>query len=189
MRSPKPHRGSEYGRSPSRSERSECRAVQKKVRGPSAALERVREAISSVRQFFAVRGEVISAGEAWSRIVDLYIARWEIPLNRHGWRKQWEREVMLRHGGLCAVPGCTRAATHIHHIVFRRHGGPDVPWNCLATCGAHHLMCLHGGRLVVRGRGGEKLTWILKGREATPCEQWETRGADDVRRRSLGPAA
>ena len=85
--------------------------------------------------------------------------------------------------GGAAVPGCTRAAKDLHHIVFRRHGGEDTPANMIALCKAHHRKCMHGNRLVVRGRGGEHLLWIVKGRDATPWQEWETRGADDVRLR------
>ena len=86
--------------------------------------------------------------------------------------------------GGAAVPGCTRAATHLHHIVFRCDGGEDTPANMLALCKAHHCKCIHGNRLVVRGHGGEHLLWTLKGRDATPWQEWETRGADDVHLRS-----
>jgi hypothetical protein len=139
------------------------------------------DAIESARAFFGVRD-----GEALARIADHYVSVWEEPLQRADWRRKWEREALMRHGGLCAVPGCTRRARHLHHIVFRSRGGPDRPWNTVAVCWAHHRLCIHRGTLTVRGRGGEHLVWVFRTRDLVPRSEWETRGRDDVRRRPLG---
>ena len=46
----------------------------------------------------------------------------------------------------------------------------------------------------MRGRGGIHLVWVFHGEdpekgELYPDAEWETWGADEVRRRGLGPAA
>ena len=87
-----------------------------------------------------------------------------------------------RKGGLCAVPGCSRAAVHVHHLVFRSRGGGDEVWNGVALCAVHHLHGVHLGYLEVTGRAGERLFWRFATGEAFPTEEWETHGEDDVRR-------
>jgi hypothetical protein len=74
------------------------------------------------------------------------------------------REVRERDGGHCQVPGCSRAATHAHHVDFRSHGGGDEPENLVGLCAFHHLRCIHGGWLRVVGRAPDALTWFLRGR-------------------------
>jgi hypothetical protein len=167
---------------------------ERKARGPAASLEVLTEAITTVRQESFEEGEEIETGEARARLGDIFFEKWAGPLKRAEWRTEWEKDVMLRHGGLCAVPGCTRAAKHLHHIVFRSKNGPHIPSNGLATCWAHHELCIHRGRLTVRGRGGIHLVWVFHGEdpekgELYPDSEWETWGADEVRRRGLGPAA
>ena len=135
---------------------------------------------SSSRQFSARRGEEIDDGEAYARVGDHFFDRYELKVRRVRWRTKWKQDVMLRHGGLCAVPGCTREAVHAHHIVPRDRNGPEVPWNFVAVCWPHHKRGIHANRLTVRGRGGEHLIWRVKAGDV----EWVTRGRDDVRRRS-----
>ena len=153
----------------------------RKVHGRADALRVILRALESVRQFFALRGEEIDDGEAAARMGDHFFARYELPLRKAEWRRKWEKAVLLRHGGLCAVPGCTREARHVHHIIFREDHGPDVPWNCVALCWAHHRRGIHRGRLTLRGRGGEYLVWIYRDAALVPFAEWITRGADDVK--------
>ncbi|HSN89623.1 MAG TPA: hypothetical protein VLS93_00205 [Anaeromyxobacteraceae bacterium] len=86
------------------------------------------------------------------------------------WKALWRarrtrsREVRDRDGGHCLVPGCSRWASHAHHVEFRSHGGGDEPENQAGACGFHHLRCIHGGWLRVVGRAPDALTWILRGR-------------------------
>jgi hypothetical protein len=79
-------------------------------------------------------------------------------------RRTRSREVRERDGGHCQVPGCSRAATHAHHVDFRSHGGGDEPENLVGLCAFHHLRCVHGGWLRVVGRAPDALTWILRGK-------------------------
>jgi hypothetical protein len=99
------------------------------------------------------------------------------------------RQVLMRKAGLCAVPGCSRAAVHCHHIVFRSRGGTDDVTNLLGLCPTHHLHGIHLGYLGVTGRAGERLRWKLGTGEAVPLEEWVTLGDDDVRRADHAPRA
>ena len=155
------------------------RGVRKET-GPTAALKVVAEAIESAQRQFLALGEEIGRGEAQARIADYFAKVWEIPLKRAEWRNKWQKEVLLRHGGLCAVPGCTRPARDLHHIIFRSKGGPDVAVNCLAVCKFHHKRCIHKGLLIVRGRGGERLVWQFKDQTLMTWAEWMTLGDDEV---------
>ncbi len=58
------------------------------------------------------------------------------------------REVMRRHGGRCAVPGCRHAVfLDIHHVDLRSEGGTHDPDRLIVLCGAHHR-AQHGGQLI-----------------------------------------
>lgn len=55
-----------------------------------------------------------------------------------------KREVRARSGGLCEAnwegvcpPGPHRGE-HVHHVILRAQGGPDVAWNGLHLCAAVH---------------------------------------------------
>ena len=57
------------------------------------------------------------------------------------------RQVLARHGGCCAVPGCTLSAfVDVHHVRLRSEGGTHDPEYLVALCANHHDL-----RLVVRG--------------------------------------
>ena len=61
------------------------------------------------------------------------------------------RQVIARHGGCCAVPGCTLSAfVDVHHVRLRSEGGTHDPEYLVALCANHHDLT-HRGRLVVRG--------------------------------------
>jgi hypothetical protein len=68
---------------------------------------------------------------------------------------------MARDGGLCTCPGCSWAADHSHHVVFRSQGGSDEEWNRTSLCMAHHLRGVHEGFVRVRGSAPEGLEWRL----------------------------
>ena len=77
--------------------------------------------------------------------------------------------VFARHGGLCAVPGCSQAAQHEHHIEFRSQGGTDEVTNLIALCASHHLRCVHTGRLIVRGREGQYRVRLMDNLGGSDC--------------------
>ena len=80
--------------------------------------------------------------------------------------KTLQQRIRERDGHLCQVPGCSRAATHAHHIHPRARGGPDEDWNLISLCTAHHLFGIHGGKLEVSGRAPDKLVWKFKTRQS-----------------------
>ncbi len=149
--------------------------------GPRRAMDVIMDALLSARrQMFALESVKLSEGEAQARIGDHFVSVHEVRLNRAEWRNAWEKGVLMRHGGLCAVPGCTRAARDNHHLRLQSHGGPDVDWNCVAVCWFHHKRCIHNGLLIVRGRGGEYLIWKFVDATLTPWAEFETVGDDEV---------
>lgn len=55
------------------------------------------------------------------------------------------RAIRFRHGHACAIRGCGRRITHIHHIQFFEHGGDTSVDNGIALCSYHHhLVHNHG---------------------------------------------
>jgi hypothetical protein len=151
--------------------------------GPQDAAETIASAILCAQGWAkAVLGEEIDAGEALARIADHFTEVWGRHAIDPGSRARRRRDILARTRGLCAVPGCSRAAVHIHHIVFRSRGGPKVEWNEIGVCVPHHLHGIHRGYLTVRGRAGETLVWEFGAQAAVPFERWITKGGDDVRR-------
>jgi hypothetical protein len=160
----------------------------RRIRGPDEAIDVIDEALEDVKAEAAKEGLEIDDEEASLRMGAFFKEKWEKPIRASQWRRKWEREAMLRHGGLCAVPGCSRAARHLHHIVFRSENGPHVPSNVCALCWAHHRLSIHRGTMTLKGRGGKYLVWVYKYRDPetgmlVPYEEWETKGYDEVRRR------
>jgi hypothetical protein len=66
-----------------------------------------------------------------------------------------------RDGGFCQVPGCSRSAGHVHHVVFRSAGGGNEETNLVSLCAAHHLHGVHLGWIRVRGQAPGALSWEL----------------------------
>ena len=164
-----------------REDRRNRAAGVRRLWGPKDATRTMVDAIASAQAWSAGRGSVIDAGEALAVVADHFVAVWE----HHRKRPPLElrrKKILMRHGGLCAVPGCSRDAGHIHHIKFRSQGGTDEETNCVGLCAAHHLHGIHRGYLTVAGRAGERLVWDLGTREAVPLEVWITEGNDEVRR-------
>lgn len=53
-------------------------------------------------------------------------------------RKQAYYEAATRDMNLCQI--CGQQANDVHHIVFRSHGGDDIPQNLICLCRTHHDM-------------------------------------------------
>lgn len=102
----------------------------------------------------------VPSGKCLAILAWHFLETWRKLLNP---RRTRSREVRERDGH-CRVPGCSRRATHAHHVEFRSHGGGDDPENLVGLCAFHHLCCVHGGWLRVTGRAPDALTWILRGR-------------------------
>jgi hypothetical protein len=100
----------------------------------------------------------LTPGECLERIAEHFIDTWKRLLPR---RTTVQKEVLARGSGFCQVPGCSRAATHAHHVLFRSMGGGDEPENLVGLCTAHHLHGVHMGWIRVRGRAPDQLRWEL----------------------------
>jgi hypothetical protein len=100
----------------------------------------------------------LSPGECIARIAEHFVGTWEKALAERGTR---QKKVIARDAGFCQVPGCSRAAAHAHHVLYRSRGGADVESNMVSLCAAHHLHGVHRGWVCVRGRAPEGLTWEL----------------------------
>lgn len=155
----------------------------RRVYGPREVFENMVAAVQCAQAWSRdVRKEEVDAGEAHALMGDYTVKVWEAHRPKLNKEQRERRDVLLRHGGLCAVPMCSRRVQHLHHVVWRSRLGPDEPWNLVGTCSYHHLRCIHRGRLRVTGRAGEKLTWVF-----ATGEVWVTEGDDDVHRAEGGP--
>ncbi len=77
-----------------------------------------------------------------------------------------QRRALARDGHRCQVPGCSRAAVHAHHVLYRSHGGGHQGENLTSLCAAHHLHGVHRGFVRVRGLAPDQLVWELGERGA-----------------------
>lgn len=69
------------------------------------------------------------------------------------------RKVAERAGWKCTRPGCSnRTALSANHIIPRARGGPDETWNLHTVCAVCHA-AITEGRLKVKGRAPNRLTW------------------------------
>jgi hypothetical protein len=114
-------------------------------------------AVAAIRERY---GRPVTTGTCLAVIAWHFLETWK----QRKPRKTTSRQVRERDGCRCRVPGCSRRATHAHHIEFRSHGGGDEPENQVGLCAFHHLRCVHGGWLRVTGRAPDDLTWLLRGK-------------------------
>jgi len=49
----------------------------------------------------------------------------------------------------------------VQHVRFRSAGCPEEAWNELSLCAPHHLLGVHGGSVLVRGRAPDGLSFVL----------------------------
>jgi len=82
-----------------------------------------------------------------------------------GRRIEATHRVILRDAALCRVPGCSRAADHVHHVVLRSACGPLEPWNELSRCGSTTSAACTPGTSGSPGRCPEGLRFVLGERE------------------------
>jgi hypothetical protein len=70
------------------------------------------------------------------------------------------REVLLRDGGRCQVPGCRHATyVDVHHLRPRSEDGKNTRENLVTLCCAHHS-ALHAGKVSVEGTPSRGLTFL-----------------------------
>jgi hypothetical protein len=103
-------------------------------------------------------GRWLTPGEALAVLAAHFLATWKHALAPPRTPAQ---RALARDGGLCQVPGCSRAADHGHHLTFRSRGGGDELSNLGGACAAHHLHGIHGGWIRVRGTAPGGLVWEL----------------------------
>jgi hypothetical protein len=125
------------------------------VRVPAGVAFLVDEAFLAARK---AAGRWLGPDECLFAVADHFVRTWEALLER---RSTPERRAIERDRGFCQVPGCSRAAVHAHHVVFRSRGGGDDPANLVALCAAHHLHGVHAGWVRVRGTAPHGLEWEL----------------------------
>jgi hypothetical protein len=116
-------------------------------------------------------GRWIPPGECLVRVAAHFIGTWKDAVPE---RRSRASRAISRDGGACQVPGCSRAAAHAHHVVFRSAGGSDDVANLVSICAAHHLHGVHAGHVRVSGRAPDALTWELGiGYDGAPLQVFE----------------
>jgi hypothetical protein len=61
------------------------------------------------------------------------------------------RAAYLQDDGRCAFPNCCNPVSELHHIAFRRHGGPTSLDNAAWLCAYHHWLAHEGRWTLARG--------------------------------------
>lgn len=61
------------------------------------------------------------------------------------WPTALRRAIRARHGHRCAVEGCNRRITEIHHLIFWENGGTTSINNGVPVCSYHHHLVHEGG--------------------------------------------
>jgi hypothetical protein len=139
-----------------REEAQTCARGELSLRLPARVASLLQAALRSAR---AASGGFLRAGEALELVAEHFIAAWKPLLEE---RNTLPKRVMARDRGWCQVPGCSRAALHVHHVRFRSHGGADVAANLISLCAAHHLHGIHAGYLRVAGEAPDRLRWRFR---------------------------
>ncbi len=135
--------------------RQTCARGQVAVRAPRHVAFLLQEAFWAARR--AV-GMELTADQCLYWIADHFLGTWEDSPEVQVPPARW---VIERDLGFCQVPGCSRGAEHVHHVVFRSRGGGDEPENLVSLCVAHHLHGVHRGWVRVSGRAPDQLIWEL----------------------------
>ena len=154
-----------------RAERMTCIALRRALEGKAEAQMCARHrAVAVVPRhvlgllslaFQAVRkdaGKPLTPGECFWKMCEHFIEIWK-PLLAE--KMTPAKKAIARDGGLCTVPGCSRAADHGHHVEFRSQGGSDELKNRSGVCAGHHLHGVHMGWVRVEGEAPDGLRWEL----------------------------
>jgi 5-methylcytosine-specific restriction endonuclease McrA len=113
---------------------------------------------AAIRAARAASNRWLTAAECLEQVAEHFIETWKDALAE---RSTPKKRAMARDGGLCQVPGCSRAADDEHHLWFRSRGGGDEEANLASMCKPHHLRGVHGGYIRVSGRAPDRLRWEL----------------------------
>ncbi len=154
-----------------RAARTTCIALRHEVEARDGAQMRARPALdlrvprriaflldAALRAARQAAGRWITLGECLERLAQHFVDTWKPVLAERSTRRS---RVVARDRGFCQVPGCSRAAAHVHHVEYRSHGGGDEPENLVSLCAPHHLHGIHRGYVRVRGRAPDHLEWQL----------------------------
>jgi hypothetical protein len=136
------------------------------ARGSFRAFLPRRTHLLAQEAFLAVRraaGQWFSPGECLGKMCARFMEVWRQPKRRSSRQKK----IRDRDGGFCQVPGCSRAADDVHHIIFRSRGGMHRPENQVSICAPHHR-AIHNGWIRVWGHAPHGLTWQLGVRPGLP---------------------
>ena len=68
------------------------------------------------------------------------------------------RAAYLRDGGRCAFPDCRNPVSQLHHLHFRRHGGPTSLDNAAWLCHYHHWL-VHEGHWTLQRQPDHGYLW------------------------------
>jgi ribosomal protein L22 len=139
-------------------QRQMWRAGELRAMVPDEVSALLEDAIRSARAL--VRG--LTPGEALVEVALHFLRTWKWEIER---LVEAADRVVLRDGALCQVPGCSRPADHVHHVVSRAAGGPLEPWNEISLCAVHHLRGVHGGNVRISGTAPGGLEFTLGERE------------------------
>ena len=88
------------------------------------------------------------------RVVDRIQRKQELAKQERECRKA----VKARDKGKCVTPGCKERSAHVHHIVYRSHGGRWQSSNCASLCPFHHGL-VHAGKIKIMGNADVHLTF------------------------------
>lgn len=135
------------------------RAGELRARVPGEVDSLLADAVRAAR---ACSGRGLTPGEALVAIALHFVLTWKDEVAR---RIRAADPVILRDGALCRIPGCSRPADHVHHLIRRSACGPLEPWNELSLCAVHHLRGVHAGNIRITGRAPDALHFTLGQRE------------------------
>ncbi len=136
-------------------EKQMCARGELDLRVPARVGTLLAAACRAVRK---TEGRWLPPGECLERLAEHFIETWRAALAE---RNTVQKRVLARDHWRCQVPGCSRAAAHVHHIIPRSAGGTDDEWNLVSLCAGHHLHGVHMGWVRVSGRAPDGLTWEL----------------------------
>jgi hypothetical protein len=118
-----------------------CARGELDLRVPREVGALLNAAIRAARE--AAAGSWLSPGECLTRIVEHFVETWEEALAERSTR---QKKVLARDAGSCQVPGCSRAAVHAHHVIYRSRGGVDEESNMVTEPAGTALTSLHPPR-------------------------------------------
>ncbi|HYD40351.1 MAG TPA: HNH endonuclease [Anaeromyxobacter sp.] len=116
---------------------------------------------AAIRSVRAQVGMPIADGTCLAVVAAHFLRVWGMPEKP----RSSSQRVRARDEGRCTVPGCSRAASHSHHVLYLSRGGHRTALsNQTAVCAFHHQRCIHPGYLRVFGRAPDRLKWLRGGK-------------------------